>query len=154
MINPMFIYAAIAVIAILVAMAAYYHVRLYNKNVKLSENEAELRKTLADNRQKNINSVEIIARAVLDDQVTLTEASIRINALIQAIRLEEDKAKELSVFRQLAEATAHIPILEKWKALSRKEKRDYEKERESIEDNFRDFVVVASEKIARNNLLR
>ncbi len=154
MINPMFIYAAIAVIAILVAMAAYYHVRLYNKNVKLSENEAELRKTLADNRQKNINSVEIIARAVLDDQVTLTEASIRINALIQAIRLEEDKAKELSVFRQLAEATAHIPILEKWKALSRKEKRDYEKERESIEDNFRDFVVAASEKIARNNLLR
>ncbi len=154
MINPMFIYAAIAVIAILVAVAAYYHVRLYNKNVKLSENEAELRKTLADNRQKNINSVEIIARAVLDDQVTLTEASIRINALIQAIRLEEDKAKELSVFRQLAEATAHIPILEKWKALSRKEKRDYEKERESIEDNFRDFVVAASEKIARNNLLR
>ncbi len=154
MINPMFIYAAIAVIAILVAVAAYYHVRLYNKNVKLSENEAELRKTIADNRQKNINSVEIIARAVLDDQVTLTEASIRINALIQAIRLEEDKAKELSVFRQLAEATAHIPILEKWKALSRKEKRDYEKERESIEDNFRDFVVAASEKIARNNLLR
>ncbi len=154
MINPIFIYAGIAVIAILIAIAAYYHVKLYNKNVKYSENEAELRKTLAENRQKNINSVEIIARAVLDDQVTLTEASIRINALVQAIRLEDDKAKELSVFRQLAEATAHIPILEKWKALSRKEKRDFEKERESIEANFRDFVMAASEKIARNNLLR
>ncbi len=154
MINPIFIYVGIAVIAILITIAAYYHVKLYNKNVKHSENEAELRKTLAENRQKNINSVEIIARAVLDDQVTLTEASIRINALVQAIRLEEDKAKELSVFRQLAEATAHIPILEKWKALSRKEKRDYEKERESIEANFRDFVKAASEKIARNNLLR
>ncbi len=154
MINPIFIYAGIVVIAILIAIAAYYHVKLYNKNVKHSENEAELRRTLAENRQKNINSVEIIARAVLDDQVTLTEASIRINALVQAIRLEEDKAKELSVFRQLAEATAHIPILEKWKALSRKEKRDFEKERESIEANFRDFVMAASEKIARNNLLR
>ncbi|MFL0799694.1 MAG: DUF2489 domain-containing protein [Agarilytica sp.] len=152
--NPIFIYAGIVVIAILIAIAAYYHVKLYNKNVKHSENEAELRRTLAENRQKNINSVEIIARAVLDDQVTLTEASIRINALVQAIRLEEDKAKELSVFRQLAEATAHIPILEKWKALSRKEKRDFEKERESIEANFRDFVMAASEKIARNNLLR
>ncbi len=154
MINPVLVYAAIAVIAILIAVAAYYHVKLYNKNVKHAENEAELSKTLAENRLKNINSVEIIARAVLDDQVTLTEASIRINALVQAIRLEDDKAKELSVFRQLAEATAHIPILEKWKALSKKEKRDYDKERESIETNFRDFVVAASKLIVDEQLLR
>ncbi|MFL0809452.1 MAG: DUF2489 domain-containing protein [Agarilytica sp.] len=142
------------VIAVLVVTAIYYQVLLYKKTQTQKTKSKELEQLLQERHGRNKESIVILARAVLDDQVTLTEACIRINALSQALPLEEEVMQELRVFQKLAEATQHIPILEKWKALSRKEKQQFDKERESIEAKFKDFVHAASEKIAHHNLLR
>ncbi len=137
----------------LAAVAAYYQMLLLKKGRLERQNEETLRSELAQRQEKNIKSVVILSRAVIEKQVTLTEACIRINALIQTLGLDAKVVEELSVFRQLAEATAHIPILERWKALSRKEKQKFERERESLEANFSDFVVAAAEKIVQKGIL-
>lgn len=141
------------VIVCLAAIAAYYQILLFKKGQLEKQSEEVLRSEVAQRKEKNTKSVVILARAVMAKQVTLTEACIRINALIQTLGLNAKVEEELSVFRQLAEATAHIPILERWKALSRKEKQKFESERESLEANFSDFVVAAAEKIVRKGIL-
>ncbi len=147
-------WAAALIVLSLSSVAVYYHYLLHKKNQRIKANEKELQDTLAGKRQENRRSVHIIARAVIDDQVTLTEASIRINALMPVLGLEKDVEEHFSVFRQLAEATAHIPILDRWKALTKKQKKEYDSERENIESDFRDFVVAAAEKIVHQNMLK
>ncbi len=144
---------AILIVAVLMAVAAYYHVRLFMRSKELSENEEALKQQVAERKQRNANSIVIISRAVLDDQVTLTEASIRITALAPTLGLDDDILEQLSVFQQLAEATSHIPILDKWKALSKKEKANYTKERESIEAKFEGFVKDAARKITSESIV-
>ncbi len=141
------------IVVCLAAIAAYYQMLLFKKGRQERQNEESLRSELAQRQEKNIKSIVILSRAVIEKQVTLTEACIRINALIQTLGLDTKVEEELSVFRQLAEATAHIPILERWKALSRNEKQKFERERESLEANFSDFVVAAAEKIVRKGIL-
>ena len=145
---------AATIIAVLSVIAAYYLLLLYKKHRSDKEKEVALRGALEERRGRNKDSIIILARAVIDDQISLTEASIRINALLPSLVLDEKRVEELRVFRQLAEATAHIPILERWKALSRKEKLAYDKERETIEANYQDFVLSAAKNIVDGDILR
>lgn len=150
----MWMAAGVTVVLVLSGVALYYQVLLQKKNRQTRRNEEGLKAELAERKAKNKKSIMILARAVLEEQVTLTEASIRINALLPTLGLDTERKDELSVFRQVAEATAHIPILDQWKALSRREKQSFEKEIEVIEANFRDFTVAAAEKIVRKDLLQ
>lgn len=145
--------SAIALVIVLAGVAIYYQFLVCRKRNAdrqvLERNQIKQR----ERQLSSIESIEIIARTVLAGQVTLTEASIRINALMQSLNLNGSVKKELAAFAQLAEATAHIPILEKWKALSRKQQRDFDFERERIENDFRDFVIAAAAVIVNKKIL-
>lgn len=52
-----------------------------------------------------------------------------------------------TVFFQVAEASAHIPILEAWGKLSYPEQLAYDRERAEIEAKFEEFVLVAVEQV-------
>jgi len=149
-----FIAIAIAIIVTLSIIAGYYLWLLHRKRQDEHAAVTALEKQLDQRYQRNLESIEIIARALLQEQVSLTEASIRINTLSQTLRLTEIVSEDLSVFRQLSEATAHIPIFERWRELPKKEKLAFDKERETIEGQFKEFVVVAAEKIVHKQILR
>jgi hypothetical protein len=100
----------------------------------------ELSKKEADARQ----SVQIIARALVQKDLSETEAAMRIAWLSQQIKLSDDEAQHVSVFHQLAGATSHIPILDDWAALPKSEKRRLDTERESIESNYREFIQISA----------
>lgn len=146
------LYFGLAIVAILAAVAGYYHVLLYRKNKKASVAEKALAYELDERHKRNKNSIVIIARAVIDDQVSLTEASIRIHTISQSMQVADSAREALSVFRQVAEATAHIPILEKWRELPKKQKAAYDLERAKVEDDFREFAVEAARKIINNDV--
>ncbi len=147
-------WAGFVVIAVLAAIAFYYSLLLYRKRASDKKAHQEFEALIEQRRQENKRSIEILAQGVLEQQVTLTEASIRINALLQSLHLDARVTDQLTVFRQLSEATAHIPILDRWKALSKKEKRAFNIEREEIESGFQDFVLEAAKKIAQERILR
>ena len=149
--NYWILLAALFILGLLI-IAGYYHFLLYKHKKQQAASAESFKQEIKKRRERGVQSIVLLSRAVLADQVSLTEASIRINAL-SILLMDKALIEELSVFRQLAEATSHIPILDEWKKLPTKEKLAYDREREQIEANFKDFVVDTADKIVNRNLL-
>lgn len=146
------IFAAAFILVVLLVIAFYYQFLLYRKHKQQNVLQYEREQKASSRRVHNADSIVLLARAVLDNQVSMTEASIRINALKPTLDLSPDVEQDLVVFSQLAEATAHIPILDKWRGLSRKEQVAFDMERAQIETKFETFVLAAAKKITENKL--
>ncbi|NNC54191.1 MAG: DUF2489 domain-containing protein [Pseudomonadales bacterium] len=89
-------------------------------------------------------SIHVIARCLLQKQVSSTEAAIRITALAQGLPAPEQRASSYAAFAELAGATAHIPILDDWKALDKKQKHRFDAERAEIEQSHETRVMEAA----------
>lgn len=137
-----------AIILIFLSFVAWRLQRQVNKmETKKLEQQQELEE-LKDNHQKYLNnSIKILAQGIVDEQLTLTEGAIRISVLLDNLKISDGQREDYSAFFQLAEATSHIPILEAWKKLPKKEKALLDKERMSMEEKYKDFVVDAAKRI-------
>lgn len=93
-------------------------------------------------------SIQILAQALGKEDLSLTEASIRICGLLDALNVNEEIKTEFSAFYQLREKTQHIPYLEAWKALSDAEQRKFDLERLQQEATYQDFIMDAAKRIA------
>ncbi|WP_185230746.1 DUF2489 domain-containing protein [Teredinibacter franksiae] len=132
---------AVFVILLLAGIAGYLHWKLYLRNVQRDKQRAVQKKELRVDREKNLNSIEVLLRATLEDQVTLTEACIRTCVLMESLQLPDDEKQRYASFYKLAQATSHIPILAEWKALPTKKKLNFDRERLEQERQYRDFIV-------------
>ena len=168
------IIASVVLIALL-AYAVYLAVQLRQQNLR-SKELALKRQVDYELRLEQIQkSIVILARALVQEELSMTEACIRIAYLMSQIKdhLSKDPGERVysaddllttqgignvcfqdiyseqvsQVFFQVAEATAHIPILDAWGALSREEQFAYDREREEIEANFDEFVLVAAQQL-------
>lgn len=138
---------AAAILLSLLALAAYYIHQLWQLR-KRQAAQLQLMQIAAEERRQSINnSIQIIAKAVGSEDVTLTEASIRIAHLLDSLGVSDTVREEFSAFFQLRDATSHIPILDDWRKLDKKEKRILERERIQLEVQYADFVVSASQRI-------
>lgn len=143
---------ATLIILVLAGIAGWLHYKLYRQNQHHKALQAEQEAQGREQRARVNQSIQIIAQAVGTDQdLTLTEASIRISVLLDSLSVEDGVREEFSAFYQLAEATSHIPFLEGWKQLSRKEQLQYDRERQAQEDQYREFVLHAAERIRGRN---
>ena len=143
--------------AILVITLAIYAAYLASQLVKKKRQERELDKNLNSDRlegEKDARqSIQIISRALLQKDLSETEAAMRIAFLAQKLTPSADEATALLIFQQLAEATAHIPILEDWNALERTEKHRLTAEREGIESKYSEFVQDSAAKLSKIRLV-
>ena len=140
---------AVAIIVALAAYAAFLYIKLYRQNVRRKKNMAELEASLEEKSEHSRKSIQIIASALLSDteEITLTEAAIRISVLSRQLNLPEAEKGDYQPFHQLAKATAHIPVLDEWKKLSREDKHRLDKERVEIEKMHCEFVMAAAKDI-------
>ncbi len=115
------------VVLVLAVIAGYYLWLLYRQKQEFKLAEAKAQQDFEDKRKYVNNSIQILARGTLQNQLTSTEASIRIRALLESLAVSDDVRAEYTAFYQLAEKTAHIPIMDAWKALSKKEKVKFDK---------------------------
>lgn len=106
---------------------------------------------ISDDRDAR-QSVQIIARALLQKDLSETEAAMRIAFLAQKIIANSEELEAFRVFQQLAEATSHIPILEDWKLLERSEQKRLTAEREKIEKDYSEFVAVGANSLSKLRL--
>lgn len=128
----------------LASYAAYLGYRLYQQRAAKKQAVTQLARELEAKEADARQSVRIIARALVQKDLTETEAAMRIAWLCQQITLSDTEARQVSVFQQLAQATSHLPILDDWKALSKSDKRRLNRERESIESNYREFIQLSA----------
>jgi len=96
------------------------------------------------------HSVRVIAQALLQNDLTATEAAMRIGFLAQQYSPTKDQAISVQAFQSLAKDTSHLPILDAWKALSVRDKKRIEKERLSIENSHSEAIELAANILAKS----
>lgn len=142
---------AVTIVLTLAVIAARLVYKVHRLNQLRSRQMAELQaaeiKAVNEQRERTNKSIQILARAVYQDELTLTEASIRISHLLDQLDVEESIKTEFSAFYQLRQRTEHIPILADWKKLSAREQRVFDKERLQQEAAYYDFVMDAAKRI-------
>jgi hypothetical protein len=141
--------SSIGVIIIVVLSVVAWRLQSQVKQVhdKKLEQRQQYDRQVQDKRDSRNKSIQILAKSLGEDQLSKTEAAIRIGTLLEFLGIDDVVRNEYSAFFQLAEATVHIPILEKWKVLPAKEKLRYDNEREALEEKYGDFVVDAAKRI-------
>tara|TARA_B110000503_G_scaffold140080_1_gene230042 strand:- start:4118 stop:4630 length:513 start_codon:yes stop_codon:yes gene_type:complete len=148
--NPIF-YTALIVSAALILLflsgyAFFLYLEVRKKKFQQKKSAIVLSEELVKRQIGYRNGIRVIASALIQGQVGLTEAAIRISKLSSLLH-PLDNSDSYQVFNQLAQATSHIPILENWRQLSRQEQINFDKQRAPIEDNFRDFILSSAQKI-------
>lgn len=111
--------AALLIVLVLSVTAFVLWRRVWLRQKARKAAEAERQAQLAEH-------LRILAGRLLDGQLPLVEGAIRIKNLLEHYDPQLNQSERLQVFRELREATAHIPTHEAWKALSRAERRQYE----------------------------
>lgn len=151
MIVNVFLGLAILIVASLSVVAMYYVVKLKQHKARVQSVLDEQEKAMLMKQQENHKSIVFLANALLQDQLSLTEAGMRINWLSKSIDMSENQRDMALVFEKIAAATQHIPILDEWKKLTRKQQFQFDKQRLSIEKEYSDFAIDSAKKIIESN---
>jgi hypothetical protein len=149
---PQLMFAALMVIFLLAVYAIYLAFRLRQQTQKREQLLEQQKMQRERDNQEARQSIQIIARALMQKDLTDTEAAMRIAFLSQKLQPSEEEASALSIFLQLSEATAHIPILDDWTALERSEKKRLNREREDIESRYSEFIHASAKVLATISL--
>lgn len=139
------------VIVLLSAVALYYVMKLKQHKANVQSVLDEQEKAMLAKQQENHKSIVFLANALLQDQLSLTEAGMRIHWLSKSIDMSETQRDMALIFAKIAEATQHIPILEEWKKLTRKQQFQFDKQRITIEKEYSDFALDSAKKIIESN---
>ena len=139
------------IIFVLSAVATYYCLELRNARKRQQQQLEEIEAAAEAQRERVNTSIQIIAKTLLDEGVGVTEASLRIRVLLDSLQVAPTVKEEFVAFYKVADQTSHIPILEDWKKLSRKEQFAFEKEMARVESEYRDFALDAAKRILGRN---
>ena len=140
---------AISVIVLLSAIATYYVTKLYLLNKRQRVENSRHRE---NNEEKIRNSVYILAKSLLAEQVPVAEAALRISALVEGLEITEDDKSLYVSFQKLAQGISHIPILEEWKKLSKKQRESYRQEIADQEAKYKEFIFKAAEDLVAKHV--
>ncbi|EXJ09417.1 DUF2489 domain-containing protein [Nitrincola nitratireducens] len=91
-----------------------------------------------------IESIQIIAKGVLEEQCGVTEGCIRLKVLIENIAPHLLHHADLKAIQLIFDKTSHIPLLNDWKALTASEKETFLAEMADIEKMYRSDVQAAA----------
>ncbi len=144
-----------AIILVLSGIAGRLVYKVYRQKqehaAKLQSLEEANQNAQREQREWLNKSIQILAHAVQKDELTLTEASIRISGLLDSLDVHSDIKTEFSAFYQLREKTSHIPYLDAWQKLSSAEQNKFDMDRLRHETTFNDFVMDAAKRIQGRN---
>jgi hypothetical protein len=138
---------AVTVIVMLAIVAGQLQYRVCKLRREQKERQEALEREGEAQRERVNRSIQIIAKSVGNEDITLTEASIRISVLLDSLGVEEPVREEFSAFYQLAEANGHIPILDEWRKLTPKQKFALDHQRITQEVHYQEFVIDAAKRI-------
>lgn len=128
--------------------------RLWQKVWKTEAELEQKRKEAQENEIKRLDhiheSVNVIASALIDDQVRVAEACIRMAVLLSNLPLSCDSKHRFNPIFEVYNRTQHIPTHSKWNELDKKERRKFEQELFAIEKEFTDQVMEAAKHIKEN----
>jgi Tfp pilus assembly protein PilO len=138
---------AVVVIAGLSVYAFTLIRKVKAQEAKREEEERLLAQKNAEQNQYRNRSIQALAQGLLGDQLSLTEGAIRIRVMLDGLEVDASVQEEFKAFYHLSDATRHIPILEEWKKLKLKQRMAFDKERQQLEADHKEFVEDAARRI-------
>lgn len=100
---------------------------------------------LRERHSADIDSIRILARSVLADQVEYSEACIRIKMLLDSAAPELHDDERFAVFDLVYRELQEHPTHEARQAISKQQRHDLDKERFALEDSHHQAIRDASE---------
>ncbi len=135
---------AVLIVVALAGYALHLHQKLQRLDAEREKARLAFEQQLKDKAAETRKSIIILAKGLVAGELSITEACLRISWLLTQINPAARELEAYSVFYQVADATAHIPILEAWKALTREQRKAFDLERLKTEKAFGDFVLAAA----------
>ena len=128
-----FIIGLMVVVVVLLAVVAFSLWRkVFAVQASQQQNMAAVDAAQAQAAQEKIDyifeSLNVIASSLLDDQVRVAEACIRMAVLMDSLPLSCESKHFFSPIFEVYSQTRHIPTHDKWKALDRKQQKTFEQE--------------------------
>ena len=143
---------AVFIVLVLAGYALHLHRKLQRLDAEREKARVAFEQQLKDKAAETRKSIIILAKGLVAEELSVTEACLRISWLLAQIDAEARESEAYSVFFQVADATSHIPILEAWKALTREQRKAFDLERLKTEKAFGDFVLAAAKKLLDEGL--
>lgn len=139
--------AALLVLAALAAVAAWLWWRVRRLERERSVRAEALALQQEELRMERERGLVVIARALLADQVGVSEACLRFSYLMDALEWSEQRRQPYGEVDQVAQAVAHIPTHTAWKALPPPARLNFEVEMVAIEERHGEGVRRAAERL-------
>ncbi|WP_417598569.1 DUF2489 domain-containing protein [Oceanospirillum sp.] len=141
MTNQVAILLAVIAVAIIIALAGY----ALNLRKQVRQREKERLAALQDverlAREKTMESIHVISHALLEGQVDVMEACLRIRTLIDIIESDWQETEALKVFAEITERGAHFATHQARKELPKQERMKQDLERISLEGEYYDAAL-------------
>lgn len=143
------LYTLIAFFLLLGGGALFFIYRSMQQINQIKGEQLAKRKQAEENFKKRreylIESIQVIAAAVgTDDKLSYTEACIRLSTLLQMLDENLIQKPELIVLGKVHEGTAHIPIKDEWKSLTKQERWKFQCEMNALEKEHKKDIDVAA----------
>tara|TARA_R110001592_G_scaffold65716_1_gene201703 strand:+ start:16250 stop:16720 length:471 start_codon:yes stop_codon:yes gene_type:complete len=124
------------------------------KELKAVNNDIEDQQTqsLNESHLKAYESIKVIAQCMIDEQVELSEGSIRIKVLLDHVAPELHDHPPFSVFSRMYTATEHMPTHNARKQADKKLIRKLDKERFKLEEDNKEEIILASKELVQKEL--
>jgi len=105
----------------------------------------------AERRAYLIESITVIANGMIeDDRLTLSEGVIRLQGLLSELAPEMLQQPDFIAIQSHYDKISHIPYLERWQALDKKEQRKYLREMKKLESESEELLMEAARKLRTN----
>jgi len=142
------------VVTILSVVAWRMWRKVFEQKNKAKQHGESALKDEHDRTDYIVESINIIASSLLSDQVRIAEGSIRMAVLMDNLPLTCDAKHQFKAIFEVHEKTSHIPTHEKWKALSKSERKQFEKELKALESRYKESIFAAAEIIKQKPFSR
>lgn len=130
------IIAGLIAIALLSAFIAN-QARLLRKNRKSNDKNRAFQ---SERRQSMVESIQVIAQAVEEDQVEYSEACLRLKGLLDHVAPELLEQSPFRVFQEVYDQIQHMPTHRARQATDTRFIEKMDKERLAIEEKYADAI--------------
>lgn len=125
----------------------YYAWRLQKQLTARQQAREQAATELQAQQQQHRDSIRILLTAMGREELTYTEAALRISALATLAGFTELQKADYAPFFDLAAEAAHIPVLQKWQQLSPREQMKFTQERLKIEARYADLLTEVAQRL-------
>lgn len=133
--------AAVIIIAALAIIAWRLQQRVRQQQRHLEEQQAVMAQKKADRQAFVLDSLRIISSNVIEEDLNLSEATIRCKILIDALELGESERQVYEILDVVYEKVQHFATHQARKDLSKAERERQDKARESIESDHQEALM-------------